>query len=809
MLAYVFPGQGSQHVGMGKELFDRFPEKVGLADELLGYSMRELCLQNPEGRLNRTEYTQPALFVVNALSFYDALERTGRQPDMTAGHSLGEYNALLAAGVIDFRTGVTLVAERGRLMSRGEPGTGMAAVIGLDAERTASLLERNRLDRLDVANLNAPTQAVISGPLKEIEAAQAIFEEAGGRYIRLNVSAAFHSRCMQPAKERFAAFLRDFRFQPPRIPVFANVTARPYPADGAAALLAEQIVGSVRWVETVRRMMAEGATEFLELGPKHVLTELIRQIRPLGPLAETAVPPEPEPVAVTVTAAEAVATGKEVREAAAPPPAAAPIRPPHILPVPTAKAVPPAVSSVGRGIAGSLGSASFKADHGVGYAYVAGGLYHGISSVDLVVNMARRGFLASLGSFGLELSRVESAIVAVKAALPQGEPFAVNVFSNFTDPDGDRPLVGLCLKHGVRTIECSGYIRPTLALARFRLRGLHLRNGVPHASHRIIAKLSRPEIAAAFLRPVPERLVADLLEQGEITREQAELAQRIPAADDICLETDSGWYSERGNALSLFPAVSALRDEILREHRYAGTPRIGLAGGIGSPETVAGAYFAGADFVLTGTINQCTVEAGVSDIVKDLLQDCGPQDTIFAPGGELFEFGGQVQVLRKGLFFPMRAAKLYQQYQHFSSLNEIDPKTRSQLEEKYFGKSLDEVWRDIEASMAVRMPDELGRAERNPRHKMLLVFRSYFTRCIDAALMGRVEEKVQFNIPCSTAMGSLNHWLKGTPYQSWRNRPVAEISQLLLDAAVDFLRLRMGALGTAADAGRRPASVAG
>jgi malonyl CoA-acyl carrier protein transacylase len=285
MEVFVFPGQGSQRLGMGADLFDKVPEFKSIEsqiDELLGYSLRTLCLRDPERKLHYTAYTQPALYVVNALYYLDAVAKGAKPPALVAGHSLGEFNALLAAGVIDFVTGVRLVQKRGAIMGKAVNG-GMAAVLGMSAERVVQLLQQSALTELDVANFNSRTQTVISGPLADIKRAGVVFEKAGAGYVPLPVSAAFHSRYMRPASDEFAEFLRGFEFQAPRIPVVSNVTARPYgrvdPTTITRDLLARQIVSPVQWTNTVLYLLDRGVSTFTEIGPPGgVLSSLIRQI---------------------------------------------------------------------------------------------------------------------------------------------------------------------------------------------------------------------------------------------------------------------------------------------------------------------------------------------------------------------------------------------------------------------------------------------------------------------------------------------------------------------------------------------------
>lgn len=284
MLVFLFPGQGSQKRGMGADLFDAVPEYKQLepkVDELLGYSLRELCLEDSD-RLKDTRFTQPSLYVVSALHYYRAVA-AGRAPDAVAGHSLGEYDALLAAGSFDLLTGLRLVQRRAELMAAATGG-GMMAVLDLTPERIFNVLHAERIEAVDIANYNSPGQTVISGPREALERAEKPLQAAGAKMcVHLPVSAAFHSRYVDQASRQFAAFLEDFSFDAPRVPVIANVTGRPYPTANPTLtirrLLAKQIAQPVQWNQTIRYLLRAGATRFEELGPGNVLTRLVEQVK--------------------------------------------------------------------------------------------------------------------------------------------------------------------------------------------------------------------------------------------------------------------------------------------------------------------------------------------------------------------------------------------------------------------------------------------------------------------------------------------------------------------------------------------------
>ncbi|MEO7323240.1 MAG: ACP S-malonyltransferase [Dokdonella sp.] len=278
----MFPGQGSQVRGMGAALFDEFAEITAQADAILGYSIKELCLEDPRKELDNTRFTQPALYVVNALSYFKRLKDSDAQPDYLVGHSLGEFNALLAAQCFSFEVGLKLVQMRGQLMSQVSGG-GMAAVLNSTPEQIDAVLKENGLENVELANFNTPTQVVISGLKEEVAAAQALLQKGRVLFFPLNTSGAFHTRFLGEAQQEFRAFLHTFELQAPKIPVISNVTARPYDSHAVVETLARQIASPVRWSDSVQYLMGlasiDDSMQFEEVGHGDVLTRLVKSIR--------------------------------------------------------------------------------------------------------------------------------------------------------------------------------------------------------------------------------------------------------------------------------------------------------------------------------------------------------------------------------------------------------------------------------------------------------------------------------------------------------------------------------------------------
>ncbi len=442
-----------------------------------------------------------------------------------------------------------------------------------------------------------------------------------------------------------------------------------------------------------------------------------------------------------------------------------------------------------------LGNPEFCRAHGVRLAYVAGAMYKGIASRELVAAMSSAGLLSFLGTGGLALDEIESAICFLQERLPAAAPYGSNLLSNPASPELENATVELLLRRGVHRVEASAYTEPSPALVRFRLSGARRGpDGTPEVPHRVMAKISDPRVARHFLSPPAPKIVAHLLESGAIEPAEAQLAPHITMADDLCVEADSGGHTTQASAYSITPAIALLRDELA--DRTSGSPaiRVGAGGGLGTPHAIAAAFLLGADFVLTGSVNQCTIEAGTSDLVKDMLETAGPHDMAVVPSGDLFEIGAKMQVLQRGLLFPARAVRLYELYRQFDAWDAVDAPTRRRIESQYFKRSFAEVVDELAAYHKARSPEQWTRIMTQPKRLMAMVFRWYFYQANQWALSGTPDRRSDFQIQCGPALGSFNQWVKGTPLASWRNRHVDQIGQHLMTEAARILDLRYHAM---------------
>jgi PfaD family protein len=436
-----------------------------------------------------------------------------------------------------------------------------------------------------------------------------------------------------------------------------------------------------------------------------------------------------------------------------------------------------------------LGDPDFKKAHQLEYAYVVGAMANGITSVEMVEAAGRAGMVGFFGAAGLLPDQIKGAIHTLQQRLAM-HPFGFNLIHSPADPDLEAATVNLYLHHGIKLISASAYLGLTLPLVYYRVSNLYRdRNRRVVCPNRIIAKVSRVEVARKFLEPPPEKYLKQLIELGHLSPEQAEMATEIPMADDLTAEADSGGHTDNRPALTLLPTMLALRDEISSRMAYETPVRVGLGGGIATPQSAAAAFAMGAAYILTGSVNQACVEAGTSDTVRQMLAEADQADVTMAPAADMFEMGVKVQVLKRGTMFPLRAGKLYELYNRYNSYTEIPEDQRAILERDFFRCSFEDEWQQTRNFFSVRDPRQIELAEDKPKHKMALVFRSYLGRSSNWANAGEQSRKIDYQIWCGPAIGAFNHWVKGSFLERWENRDTVTVGMNLLLGAAAVTRI--------------------
>ena len=430
-----------------------------------------------------------------------------------------------------------------------------------------------------------------------------------------------------------------------------------------------------------------------------------------------------------------------------------------------------------------LGDPHFKKMLGLRYPYVAGAMANGITSVKMVQAMARAGMIGFFGAAGLAPATVEAALTELQETLPD-LPFGVNLIHSPVDASLEQAIVHLYLKKKIRLISASAYMRLTPYIVLYRIKGIHVDSqGNIVVPNRIVGKVSRVEVAARFFSPPPEKILKGLVQQKLISPEEARLAEKIPMADALTAEADSGGHTDNRPALSLLPTMLALRDELCARFNYPQPIPVGLGGGIATPEATAAAFAMGAAYVITGSVNQACVEAGVTPAVREMLVAAEQADVTMAPAADMFEMGGKVQVLKRGTMFPMRAAKLYDLYVRYKNYDELPANERENIEKNLLRRSFEEEWRETRKFFEVRDPRQIERAEKDARHKMALVFRSYLGRSSMWGITGEADRRLDYQIWCGPSMGAFNEWVRGSFLEKPENRDVTTVAMNLLFGA--------------------------
>ena len=416
---------------------------------------------------------------------------------------------------------------------------------------------------------------------------------------------------------------------------------------------------------------------------------------------------------------------------------------------------------------------------------------NGISADTLVIALGKAGFLGSFGAGGVSIKRIEAAIQNIQKALPEGN-YAFNLLNSPNEPRLEQTLVDLYLRQGVHVVEASAYLAMTAGLVHYRAAGLtQAQDGGVSIGNRLIGKLSRLEMASRFLDPAPADILSQLVREGKITAQQAALAERVPMADDITVEADSGGHTDNRPLVVMLPAFIALRNEVQARRQYAQPVRIGAAGGIGTPEAALAAFTLGAAYLVTGSVNQACVEAGTSEHIKNLLAQMDMADVAMAPAGDMFEMGAKVQVLKRGSMYAMRAQKLSELYTRYNAWEEIPAVEREKLEKTVFKRDFASIWADTVTFFNERDPRQVERGNANPKDKLALVFRWYLGLSSRWAVAGEKGREMDYQVWTGPAMGAFNHWVKGTTLETPQERYAAAVAREILTGCAMLQRVRV------------------
>lgn len=421
------------------------------------------------------------------------------------------------------------------------------------------------------------------------------------------------------------------------------------------------------------------------------------------------------------------------------------------------------------------------------YAYIVGAMANGITSVEMVEKMGRAGMLGIFGAGGLTISQIEAAIEQLEDL---GEiPWGINLIHSPANPDLEKATADLFLHRNVPLVSASAFMGLTLPLVYLRVKGIRKdEQGQPFPARRLIAKVSRVEVARKFLSPPPEKLLRELLSTKLLNEEEVCLSAAIPMADCLTVEADSGGHTDNRPALTLLPTIMALRDELQHDFGFRQRVEVGLAGGIATPRATAAAFAMGAAYVLTGSIHQACLEAGTSSTVRKMLAQTRQADIAMCPSADMFEMGVKVQVLKRGTMFPQRAARLYKLFSTHDHWEDIPADQRSIVEKEILRTSFEEAWQQTCTFFEQREPAQVQAALKRPKHKMALVFRSYLGKASGWAVSGEPDRRIDYQIWCGPAMGAFNQWARGSFLEDPNNRDTVTVAMNLMFGAAVLTR---------------------
>ncbi len=431
-----------------------------------------------------------------------------------------------------------------------------------------------------------------------------------------------------------------------------------------------------------------------------------------------------------------------------------------------------------------LGSEEFRRVHGLRFAYVGGSMARGIASPELVMALGQIGALGFYGAAGVPLNDLENNLQRLSQHFsPHGQSWGANLIHSPTTPELEEKVVDLYLKYGVIRVEASAFMHLRPSVVRYACTGLQMaKDGKVKRRNYVFAKVSRPEVAKHFMCSPPQSILNELVAAGKLTQHEAECALKIPVAEDITVESDSGGHTDNRPMTALFSRLSALRAEL-------NAPiRLGLAGGLGTPEALAAAFSLGADYVLLGSVHQATLEAGISESAKKILAQMDIADVGMTASADMFEQGIKVQVLTLGTLMAAHGNKLYGLYKTYASPEEIPAKELSWLETRIFREPLPQAWQKVCERALKRNPERVNEAEQDPKRKMAMLFRAYLGQSSQWPIEGNLERKADYQIWCGPAMGAFNAWTKNSFLAAPENRTIEQVALNLLQGATSVMR---------------------
>lgn len=436
-----------------------------------------------------------------------------------------------------------------------------------------------------------------------------------------------------------------------------------------------------------------------------------------------------------------------------------------------------------------LGDRGFTATHNTRFPYIVGEMARGIATPDMVIAAAKAGLLGFYGSAGLPLQQVREGIDKIHAALESTDSaWGANLIHSPQQPDLERAVVDLFLETDVRRVSASAFMTLSPEIVRYSASGLRRSGDHIIRDTHVFAKVSRVEVAEKFMSPAPEALLRELVASHVISVEQAQLAACVPVAADITAESDSGGHTDNRPAAVLFSALLETAGRIADQNGFdERSIRIGLAGGIATPQAVAGAFQMGAAYVLSGSINQPAVESGLSEQARQMLAEAGAADVMMAPAADMFEEGVDVQVLKRGTLFGLYAQRLHSLYRAGATTENLSAKDR-QWFEKRLGQSIETAWAETTAYMMQNNPQALARADDDANFQFALLCRRYLFMASQWARDGNSSRAADYQIWCGPAMGAFNHWAKGSCLEPLENRNVKQIAWNLLEGAARLTR---------------------